>query len=62
MLETILVWILVVGESRHGRTPPVQMGFYAQVDDCQRVADSKPMKDYDVQCVQVRVPVAKGQR
>jgi hypothetical protein len=49
-----LAWLLIVGEAT-GHNAATQIGPFLSAEDCQRVSDSIVLKNYQRQCVQVRV-------
>ncbi len=57
-MTTLLVWILIVGESG-GRNSATQMGPFAKIEDCRLAANSAAIKTFDKQCVQVNMVFAK---
>ena len=55
MTSIILVWILIVGSG--GRTAPAQLGPFAALEDCRRVAASSVLKNNESHCIQVNLIV-----
>ena len=52
--EFITVWVLVTGAEIH--RPSVELGPYSDLESCQRVQMSEPIKDQTSQCIQVNTP------
>ena len=52
--EFITVWVLVTGAV--GYHPSVELGPYHDLESCQRVQMSEPIKDQTSQCIQVNIP------
>lgn len=52
--EFITVWVLVTGVA--GTRPSVELGPYSELESCQCVQMSEPIKDQTSQCIQVNIP------
>ena len=52
--EFITVWVLVTGADSY--RPSVELGPYSDLESCQRVQMSEPIKDQTSQCIQVNIP------
>ena len=52
--EFITVWVLVTGVS--GGRSSVELGPYSDLESCQRVQMSEPIKNQTSQCIQVNIP------
>ena len=52
--EFITVWVLVTGAVVY--RPSVELGPYSDLESCQRVQMSEPIKDQTSQCIQVNIP------
>ena len=49
----ITVWVLVTGAA--GYRPSVELGPYSELESCQRVQMSEPIKNQTSQCIQVNI-------
>ncbi len=49
----ITVWVLVTGDIHR---PSVELGPYHDLESCQRVQMSEPIKNQTSQCIQVNIP------
>ncbi len=52
--EFITVWVLVIGG--YYERPTVELGPYSDLESCQRVQMSEPIKNQTSQCIQVNIP------
>lgn len=50
----ITVWVLVTGAA--GYRPSVELGPYSDLESCQCVQMSEPVKNQTSQCIQVNTP------
>ncbi len=55
-MNTILVWLLIVGEAG-GHNGASQLGPFVDQLTCERVAASKTLRKFDKECFQVVMPV-----
>ena len=56
-MTTILVWVLVVSSWQSSRTMVEELGPYVDLESCQRVQRSAPVREFTSQCIQVNIPV-----
>ena len=55
-MQTVLVWVLVVSSWNSTRNMAEMMGPFADLESCQRVEQSEPLKHFiSKKCVQVKL-------
>lgn len=58
-MNTMLVWVLVISSWSSSKNMAEQFAPYADKESCELVRTSKPLAQFETQCLQVRVPVQK---